>query len=65
MAVNCESLMQHVKANNLHFQVLENPFNLQISIHKKFIDDTIPSSDANESLEAKIKLLEGELKKKS
>ena len=39
---NCEAIVRNIKHSNLHYILSENPFSLQITIRKKYIDDRRP-----------------------
>ena len=64
----CEKIVQKIKESNLHFLLKENPFSVQITIRKKFVDErnlTPKGCEIIDALEDEIKLLKNSLKTKS
>ena len=57
----CEQIVRNIKVSNLHYIMKENPFSLQITIRKKFIDNQPPLEKLSMVTSGKLEL---ELKKK-
>ena len=64
---NCEEIVKNIKHSNLHYLLSENPFSLQITIRKKYIDNHRPLGNfclAPEVTSRKLELEIEDLKKK-
>ena len=68
----CETIVRNMKLSNLHYILEENPFSLQITIRKKFIDGQQPlkklsliTEATSEKFEFEIEDLKKKLKNKT